>query len=123
MPGQSRVATADARAEGRNAVLGLLSPGGRRQQRELDAGQVQRSNDVGEAAKHRRHTRDLHENMISLSSTGTEIGKTLTIGEPTMALTIKRPEAEKLARRLARKTGETITEAVTKALREKLARE
>lgn len=40
-----------------------------------------------------------------------------------MALSIKHPEADRLARELARATGETITEAVTTALRERLARE
>ena len=39
-----------------------------------------------------------------------------------MALSIKAPEADALARRLARLTGETMTEAVTEALRERLAR-
>ena len=40
-----------------------------------------------------------------------------------MALSIKNPEAERLARRLAERTGETITDAVLKALRERLQRE
>ena len=40
-----------------------------------------------------------------------------------MALSIKTPEADELARSLARLTGETMTEAVTAALRERLARE
>jgi len=40
-----------------------------------------------------------------------------------MALSIKTPEADALARRLARLTGETMTEAVTVALRERLSRE
>jgi antitoxin VapB len=40
-----------------------------------------------------------------------------------MALNIKHPEADRLARDLAKKTGESITEAVIKALRERLARE
>lgn len=40
-----------------------------------------------------------------------------------MALSIKNPEADRLARRLADATGETITEAVTAALRQRLARE
>lgn len=40
-----------------------------------------------------------------------------------MALNIKHPEADKLARALADKTGETITEAVITALRERLIRE
>jgi len=39
-----------------------------------------------------------------------------------MALSIKNPETERLARELAEFTGETITEAVTSALREKLRR-
>lgn len=40
-----------------------------------------------------------------------------------MALSIKSPEAEKLARELARRTGESLTEAITVALRERLKRE
>ena len=40
-----------------------------------------------------------------------------------MALSIKTPEADVLARRLVRLTGETMTEAVTVALRERLSRE
>ena len=40
-----------------------------------------------------------------------------------MALNIKNPEADRLARQLADKTGQSITDAVTEALREKLARE
>ena len=40
-----------------------------------------------------------------------------------MALSIKHPEADRLARELANSTGEGITEAVIKALRERLARE
>ena len=40
-----------------------------------------------------------------------------------MALSIKHPEADRLARQLADETGETITEAVTKAIRERLVRE
>lgn len=40
-----------------------------------------------------------------------------------MALSIKNPETERLARELARVTGESLTEAVTKALRERLMRE
>jgi antitoxin VapB len=39
-----------------------------------------------------------------------------------MALSIKHPEADRLARELAKKTGEGITEAVMHALRERLAR-
>jgi antitoxin VapB len=39
-----------------------------------------------------------------------------------MALSIKNPETERLARALARVTGETLTEAVTEALRERLVR-
>jgi antitoxin VapB len=37
-----------------------------------------------------------------------------------MALSIKDPEADRLARELAAATGESLTEAVTKALRERL---
>ena len=40
-----------------------------------------------------------------------------------MPLSIKSPEADRLARELAATTGETITEAVIVAMREKLARE
>lgn len=40
-----------------------------------------------------------------------------------MALSIKNPETERLARELARRTGESITEAITAALRERLSRE
>ena len=40
-----------------------------------------------------------------------------------MALNIKHPEADRLARALSRATGETITEAVMTALRERLVRE
>ena len=40
-----------------------------------------------------------------------------------MALSIKNPEADRLARRLAEITGESLTEAVLKALRERLLRE
>jgi antitoxin VapB len=40
-----------------------------------------------------------------------------------MALSIKSPEADELARRLAATTGETITVAITVSLRERLERE
>ena len=40
-----------------------------------------------------------------------------------MALSIKHPEADRLARELAQSTGEGITEAVITALRERLARQ
>ena len=40
-----------------------------------------------------------------------------------MALSIKDPEADRLARQLAKKTGESITQAVVTALQERLARE
>ncbi|HEU5350924.1 MAG TPA: type II toxin-antitoxin system VapB family antitoxin [Terracidiphilus sp.] len=40
-----------------------------------------------------------------------------------MALSLKNPETEKLAKELAQQTGETITQAVTVALRERLERE
>lgn len=40
-----------------------------------------------------------------------------------MALNIKDPEADRLARELASVTGETLTEAVLKALRERLSRQ
>jgi antitoxin VapB len=39
-----------------------------------------------------------------------------------MPLTIRRPEADRLARELCSMTGETITAAVTRSLREKLGR-
>ncbi len=39
-----------------------------------------------------------------------------------MALSIKNPEAERLARELARQTGESLTEAILKALHERLQR-
>ncbi len=40
-----------------------------------------------------------------------------------MALSLKNPETERLARQLARATGESVTRAVTLALKEKLERE
>ena len=40
-----------------------------------------------------------------------------------MALSIKNPEADRLARELAETTGESLTDAVLKALRERLQRE
>jgi len=40
-----------------------------------------------------------------------------------MALSIKHPEADRLARELAAVTGETLTDAVVIALRERLARQ
>jgi antitoxin VapB len=40
-----------------------------------------------------------------------------------LALSIKHPEADRLARELAKTTGEGLTEAVIKALRERLARQ
>jgi len=40
-----------------------------------------------------------------------------------MALSIKHPEADRLARELAARTGESLTEAVINALRERLRRE
>ncbi len=40
-----------------------------------------------------------------------------------MALNIKNPEADELARQLAERSGRSITEVVVKALRESLARE
>ena len=39
-----------------------------------------------------------------------------------MALNIKNPEAERLARELARQTGESVTEAIRKALEDRLQR-
>lgn len=39
-----------------------------------------------------------------------------------MALSIKDPEVDRLARRLAAETGETLTEAIREALRERLRR-
>lgn len=40
-----------------------------------------------------------------------------------MALSIKHPEADKLARQLAEATGESLTDAIIQALRERLRRE
>ena len=40
-----------------------------------------------------------------------------------MALSIKHPEADRLAREIAARTGESLTEAVLNALRERLQRE
>jgi len=40
-----------------------------------------------------------------------------------MALSIKHPEADRLARQLAARTGESLTDAVLNALRERLTRE
>ena len=40
-----------------------------------------------------------------------------------MPLSIKDPDADRLARALAQRTGETLTEAVINALRERLERE
>ncbi len=40
-----------------------------------------------------------------------------------MALSIKDPETDDLARKLAERTGESLTEAVKQALRERLVRE
>ena len=40
-----------------------------------------------------------------------------------MALSIKSPEADRLARQLSAATGETLTLAIVNALRERLARE
>ncbi len=40
-----------------------------------------------------------------------------------MALNIKDPEADRLARELAARTGETITQTIVRALRERLKRE
>lgn len=40
-----------------------------------------------------------------------------------MALSIKNPETQTLARELAQRTGETVTKAITVALRERLERQ
>lgn len=40
-----------------------------------------------------------------------------------MALSIKNPEADRLARELAAETGETLTDAVVESLRQRLVRE
>jgi len=40
-----------------------------------------------------------------------------------MALSIKHPEADRLARALAQQTGESLTDAIINALRERLRRE
>jgi antitoxin VapB len=42
--------------------------------------------------------------------------------EKPMALSVKDPEADRLAREVAARTGETLTQAVVVALRERLAR-
>ena len=42
---------------------------------------------------------------------------------PVMALSLKDPETDRLAREVARLTGESLTEAVRKALAERLQRE
>jgi len=39
-----------------------------------------------------------------------------------MALSIKNPETERLARQIARETGESLTEAIQQALKERLRR-
>ena len=39
-----------------------------------------------------------------------------------MALSIKNPEAERLARQIAKETGESLTEAIQKALQERMER-
>ena len=39
-----------------------------------------------------------------------------------MALSIKHPEADRLARELAEQTGETLTQAIIKALQERILR-
>ncbi len=39
-----------------------------------------------------------------------------------MALSIKNPEAEKLAREISKETGESLTAAITNALRDRLQR-
>ena len=43
-------------------------------------------------------------------------------GRTVMALSIRDPETDRLARELSRRTGETMTQAIRKALEEKLAR-
>jgi antitoxin VapB len=40
-----------------------------------------------------------------------------------MALSIKHPDADRLARELAKKTGESLTDAIINALRERLRRQ
>ncbi len=40
-----------------------------------------------------------------------------------MALSIKHPEADRMAREIAKRTGESLTEAVVNSLRERLQRE
>ena len=47
----------------------------------------------------------------------------LSIHIESMALSIKHPEADRLARQLAERTGESLTDAVLNALRERLERE
>lgn len=48
---------------------------------------------------------------------------TIVVYNLDMALSIKDPEADRLARELAARTGESLTEAVVVALRERLARQ
>lgn len=54
---------------------------------------------------------------------GTVSGFKMYVYNLDMALSIKDPEADRLARELAARTGESLTEAVLVALRERLARE
>lgn len=55
---------------------------------------------------------------------GRDVSRILTtVYNRDMALSIKDPEADRLARELAARTGETLTEAVVVALRERLARQ
>ena len=42
--------------------------------------------------------------------------------EASVALSIRNPEAEKLARTVARETGESLTQAITRSLEERLQR-
>lgn len=51
------------------------------------------------------------------------ISSSLFFWENGMALNIKHPEADRLARALARATGESLTDAVMTAIKERLQRE
>ena len=54
---------------------------------------------------------------------GFDISTSLSTYIDIMALSIKHPEADRLARELAERTGESLTDAVLNALRERLKRE
>jgi antitoxin VapB len=54
---------------------------------------------------------------------GSKLGTLVPNPFTNMTLSIKDPEADRLARALAQRTGETMTQAVVNALRERLTRE